>query len=313
MSQVSGQGTIWNLPNYAGELFTADAENTPFLSMIGGMNGGVQVNSFSFPCGSTYDYPTAAQPAITETASLTKPTAIEFVRAQVFNVCQIFHEQVSISYEKLANQGYMSGLNTANQINSVADEKAWQISRTLIHIARDIEYTFLQGSYQIATDAGVANKTCGVLSAISTATVAAGGAKLSKTFMDALLKEMYDGGAAFTRPVIFVNSFQKQKISDAYGYAPTDRNVGGLNIKQIEPDFGPIGIVLDRFMPAAQLLVADLAVCRPVFQPVPGKGNFFYEELSKGGASEDGQIFGKAGLDYGVEYMHGSITDLATS
>ena len=37
MAQVSGIGTTWNLPNYAGELFTADPTQTPFLSMIGGL------------------------------------------------------------------------------------------------------------------------------------------------------------------------------------------------------------------------------------------------------------------------------------
>ena len=32
---VSGLGTTWNLPNYAGELFTADTSQTPFLTMAG--------------------------------------------------------------------------------------------------------------------------------------------------------------------------------------------------------------------------------------------------------------------------------------
>jgi hypothetical protein len=76
MSQVSGQGTIWNLPNYWGELFTADLVNTPFLSMIGGLSGGgMQTDNFEFATSSEYDFPAAAQPAITETASLTAPTS----------------------------------------------------------------------------------------------------------------------------------------------------------------------------------------------------------------------------------------------
>jgi hypothetical protein len=47
--------------------------------------------------------------------------------------------------------------------------------------------------------------------------------------------------------------------------------------------------------------------------PVPGKGNMFYEELSKTGASEKGQIYGQIGLDHGPEFMHGHISGLATS
>ena len=82
MSNVAA-GTVWNLPNYAGELLTADPENTPLLSMMGGLTGGgFQTDNFEFALNSYYSHETAAQPAITETDSLTAPTAISFVRAQ---------------------------------------------------------------------------------------------------------------------------------------------------------------------------------------------------------------------------------------
>ena len=85
----------------------------------------------------------------------------------------------------------------------------------------------------------------------------------------------------------------KSSSQDIYSYAPTDRNIGGTNIKQIETDFGNIGIALNRFMPQTAVLAVEMSAVRPVFQPVPGKGNFFYEELAKTGASEKGQIFGQ--------------------
>ena len=66
----------------------------------------------------------------------------------------------------------------------------------------------------------------------------------------------------------------------------------------------------DRFVPQTAVLAAELSVMAPVFQPVPGKGNFFYEELAKAGASEEGQIFGQFGLDHGPAFMHGAITGL---
>ena len=91
MANTTGTGTIWNLPNYAGELFTADALNTPILTAIGGLTGGVQTENFEFPTDSQYSLPEAAQPSITETASLTAPAAQEIVRAQNTNVTQIFH------------------------------------------------------------------------------------------------------------------------------------------------------------------------------------------------------------------------------
>ena len=115
MANQKGTGTTWNLPNYAGDLFTADTTNTPILSAIGGLTGGVQTDNFEFPTDSQYSLPEAAQPAITETASLTAPQAEEIVRTQNTNVTQIFHEKVSISYVKESNRGRMSGLNTAGQ------------------------------------------------------------------------------------------------------------------------------------------------------------------------------------------------------
>lgn len=313
-TNVSGQGTIWNLPNYAGELFTADAINTPFLSMIGGLTGGSQTENFEFPIDSTYSMPAAAQPAITETASLTAPTAVGYVRDQNTNVTQIFQEKVSISYVKMSNGGRMSGLNAAGQDDNVPSEKDFQIARALEKIARDVEYTCINGVYQLSTSAAVANKSRGMISLCSTGnTVAAAAASLSKTLVDTLLRTMYTNGALFKDAVIWCNAFQKQALSSIYGYAPQDRSVGGVNIKQIETDFGTIGIALSRFMPADTVLVSEMSAIAPVFQPVPGKGNFFYETLAKTGASEDGQIFGQFGLAHGDKALHGTITGLATS
>lgn len=313
MSNVAA-GTVWNLPNYAGELFTSDLVNTPFLSMIGGLTGGMMTQNFEFATDSEYSHESAAQPAITETASLTAPTAISYVRNQNKNVTQIFQEKVSISYAKMSNQGRLSGINTAGASNNVVTEKDWQIAKALEKIARDVEYTFINGVYQISTSASVANKTRGIIAACTTNALNASAATLSKSLMDSILLTMFGNGAMFKNPVIFCGGYQKQKLSSIYGYAPMDRNVGGVNIKQIETDYGNIGVANPhRFMPTGTLLIADMAVLSPVFQPVPSKGNLFYEELSKTGASEDGQIFGQIGLNHGPAFAHGVITNLATA
>ncbi len=310
-TNVTGQGNTWNLPNFAGDLFTADPVNTPFLTAIGGLTGGMQTDDFEFPTDSQYSFPQAQQPAISEQASTTAPTATSFVREQNTNVTQIFQEKVSITYVKLSNGGRMSGLNTAGQQNNVPDERAWQIARTLEKIARDVEYTFLNGVYSKATSVSTVNKTRGMLELCSEGTtIAAGSKKLTKENLQTLFKKMYDAGAIFSNMVLWVNSTQKQLITDIYSYAPTDRNLGGTNIKQLETDFGNIGISLNRFMPQDTVLAAEMSAIAPVFQPVPGKGNFFYEELAKTGAAEEGQIFGQIGLDHGPAFLHGTITGL---
>lgn len=314
---VSGTGTNWNLPNYAGELFTADATTTPLLSMIGGLTGGKKTTNFEFPTSVDYAFPAAAQPAITETASITAPTAVEIARGQIKNVTQIFQEKISLTYSKMSNSGRLSGINTAGSANPAADEKAWQIAQALKKIARDVEFTFINGSYQIATSAAVANKTRGLIEATSLSggsTIDATKAVLSKALLDQLFKTMAENGAYFDNMVLYANAKQKQAITNLYAtaynatMAPGTR--AGMAVSEIETDFGRVAIVYDRFVPTDAIVMADIAHIAPVFQEVPGKGILFEEPLAKTGASEDIQIYGEIGLDHGAPYLHGSITNL---
>lgn len=321
-NNVTGLGTVWNLPNYAGELFTADPTQTPFLSMIGGLTGGKQTDNFEFPTAVLYDYPEAAQPEISESASATAPAASEIARSQESNVVQIHQEVIDLTYAKLSNGGRLSGINTAGQQANPADEKAWQIQQKLIKIARDVEFSFIRGTYQKATAANVANKTRGMLELAATVNTvnAKGTGTTAKPLTVVLLKElmlkMADNGAYFNNMVLFAGAKQKQVITSLYenqiGYnTGAPRNVGGMNIQHIETDFCQLGIVWDRFMPDDSILVADLAHCAPVFQAVPDKGVLFEEPLAKVGASERIQLYGQIGLAHGPAFLHGSITGLA--
>lgn len=313
---VTGLGTTWNLPNYAGELFTADPTQTPLLSMIGGLTGGKQTKNFEFPTAVLFDYPDAKQPEITEEASAKAPAASAIARKQESNVIQIHQEVIDLTYFKQSNSGRFSGINGSNQTNPI-DEKAWQIQQKLIKIARDVEFSFINGKYQKATAANVANKTRGMLELAATvSTVDASSGKLTTNMIKALMLEMADNGAYFNNMVLFAGAKQKQKITDLYekqlGYnqgAP--RNIGGMNITEIETDFCKLGIVWDRFMPDDSILIADVAHIAPVFQEVEGKGVLFEEELAKIGASDRIQIYGQIGLAHGPAFLHGSITNLA--
>ena len=317
---VQGTGTVWNLPNYAGELFTASATDTPFLSMIGGLTGGKVTNNFEFATGVLYDYPEASQPAISEQASLTAPAATAIARRQEKNVTQIFHEVIDLSYVKQSNMGKLEGLNTAGQQANPANEKAWQIQKRLVKIARDVEYTFLNGTYAVATKADEANKTRGMIELCKSeagTNIDAAGAAMSDTLLKTLTRMMADNGAQFGNTVLFANSYQKQMITEAFqkqlGFQlPASRNVGGLAIHEFETDFCKLGVVWNKFMPADTILVADLAHIAPVFQVVPDKGVLFEEPLAKTGASDKIQIFGQIGLDHAPAFLHGCIYGLAT-
>lgn len=321
MANVNAVGTSWNCPNYTGELYMIGANQTPFLNMIGGLqgNGGIKiVSSFEFPLAQPWALEAPSQSAITETASLTAPTPWTYVRGQDTNTCQIVQRSVSISYAKQSVPGSIvadatTGLVDKNENQPVQNEKDFQIGAHLRQISVNTDYTYLNGEYQKATGAGVAAKTRGIITACVTNTVDASAALLTRTMFNELVRNMASNGSEFRNPVVFVNAFQKQMLSEIYAYAPADRNVGGFNIKQIETDFAEFGVIWAPNVPVGTVLVADLDVCHPVFLPVPGKGVLFYEELAKVGAAETGQIYGQIGLDYGPEEFHGKITNLKTT
>ena len=312
MSNVNGTGTVFNLPNFAGQLYSAPPIVTPFLNLIRG--AAVKTDNFQFATGVEYSHEAAAQPAISETASLTAPTAISYVRSQSTNVTQMFHEKVSVTYAKQSNSGRLSGINTAGAQNDAPNELEFQTARALEKMARDIEYTFLNGAYQLAGSSAQANKTRGMLAAAGTV-IDCQNAALTQDFLNSAYKAAYDAGADFTDMVLICNSAVKQYLSIIYNKQmgfnlPDSRNVGGVNLTTIETDFGALRILLDRFMPAGVLLGADISCIRPVEQDVPGKGNFFREQLAKTGAAEEYQIFGQMGLDHGPGWKHFKITNI---
>lgn len=315
-NNVTGTGTSFNLPNFAGDLFTASPTKTPFLSMIGGLSGGMKTESDEFPTGQLYEFPEAAQPSITEDASVTAPTASAIGRDQKTNVTQIFHESITLTYAKLANRGKLSGLNAAGQMANPTSELDWQVARKLEKISRDVEYTFLNGTFNKASASNQANKTRGMFELCSTGTtIAAGDSAISIDLLKQLFKAMADAGAMFGNMVLFCGADQKQRITTLYekqlGYnTPASRNVGGMNITELETDFFKMGIAYNPFVPNDRILIADIAGCAPVFQDVPGKGTLFLEDLAKTGAAEQKQIYGEIGLDHGPAFLHGSITGL---
>lgn len=312
MAAVSGLGHTYNLPNFVGELFKVTPTDTNFLAMAGGLNGGRSVSSKQFTWQTVDNGGAAGQ--ITGIVEGAAPSPVERSRSEVSNVVQIFQYSVRVAYSKIGATGQLGPSATSILgTQPVQDELAFQTQLQLEKAARDVEWHFLQGTYQLPTDNTTGRQTRGIIPAITTNSVNASSAALTKTHIDNLLKTMYDNGAPMRNPVMFVNSFNKLKVSSIYGYAPESRTVGGVNIQQIETDFGMVGITLNRFQPAATVLVADMSVVNPAFMPIGNKGHFFLEPLGKIGAYEEWQLYGEIGLEYGPENWHGKIINTATS
>lgn len=309
--------TSHNLLNYAGLLFNKGNTRTPFSTMIGSRQK--ITNSAEF-ITSLYETSLGgtSQPAITETASLTAPNAQFRSRTQAKNVCQIFMKAVGQSYASQSNIGALAGLNLASQTANPQNEMDHQIGLVMQEMARDIEYTFINGTYQLGGYDDVANKTRGIIEAISTNEIAAGGYALGLWKVAEALKAIYDANAPTNGLVLLVDATTLFQLNaDAKDndltIVPNSRDINGIAISSLITPMGEIGIRLGECLPAGTALIVNASVCAPVHQPVPGKGNFFREPLAKTGASDKEQIYGQLGLDYGAEWYHAKITGISTS
>lgn len=163
MAGITALGTSYNLPNYTGILYQLTPADTPFFSAIGGLTGGGQTTDTEFEW-EAFDLRSAAQPAVLEGQDA--PTEQERVRAQIKNVTQIYQETVGVSYTKQAAVGRKSGL--ANMAaNPVLDELDWQTEQMLKQMVRDLNYTCINGVYQLPVDNTTARKSRGLLAAIT--------------------------------------------------------------------------------------------------------------------------------------------------
>ena len=313
---VTGLGTTFNLPNYSGELATASVTQTPFLSMV--LAKGIKnVNYLEFPTMSDYTLPDPEADGISENAAAdiaTNKTATNIVRGQSTNIIQTFTDLLSISYVKQAANGQMAGVNVAGQTNNAPSEVDFQRSMILKKNARNIEHAFLNGTYHKAATANEANKMRGMFEAINAANVTEAEGALTREIFEGAIKKMFDNGAYLENVYVFVDSNAKKKISELYndqkGFAlPATRTEGGINITSIVTDFCTINIVLDQFIPAGKILIADMNYVQAVGFNTNGS-NFYFEELAKKGAAYQEMFYGNISLDYGPDFAHGAITGI---
>jgi hypothetical protein len=318
MGAVSGLGTTYNLPNYHGELLEISPQDTPFTTAIGGLNGGAGTTDTEFEW-QTVDLRAAATNR-QRLEGADAPTADERTRSQVKNVVEIHQEKVEVSYTKQAAIGRYSGLATDGSApNPVRNEFQQQIDWALKAKKRDIESTFINGTYQLPVDNTTVRQTRGLIPAITTNVTAAAAAALTKKMILDMMQQSYDNGGIMEEEtrILMVPPVQKRNITTLFitnsNYQQLSSNVGGVACTVIETDFGKVNVMTNRYVPSATVVLVDASECQPVFLEVPGKGVLFVEPLAKTGAQEKAQLYGEIGLKYGNELHHGKITGLSTA
>lgn len=309
--------TSFGVLNYSGMLFNKGNVKTPLSSIIG--SKAKTTNHVEFVTGQEYSSGgNGSQPKITENQSLTAPDASVTTREQKTNVTQIFQESVGISYGKQSNMGTLSGINVANQQANPISELDFQVAAKIQKVNRDIEYTFINGVYHKATSDNDANLTRGLIPAITSNTMAMNEKPLGLWDIADMVKKIYNANAPTEGLVLWcdaVTLFQinADAVQNGLTIVPAAREINGISLSSVVTPIGVVYLHLGECLPAGTALLLNLDVLAPVYQPVPGKGNFFLEQLAKTGAGEKYQLFGQIGLDHGAEWYHGKFTSISTT
>lgn len=306
--------TSFGVLNYSGALFNKGNTRTPLSSMIGG-NAKI-TNHVEFVTGQEYSTAGGAQPAISENQSLTAPESSVVTREQKTNVTQIFQETVGVSYAKMSNMGTLSGVNVAGQQANPQSELDFQVAAKIQKIQRDIEYTFINGVYAKAASDSAANKTRGLVNAITSNTIDMAGKEFDVWAVADMLAKIHESNAPTEGLVLWLNptamiALNKSAAENGLTAVPAGRDINGIKLATLTTPMGDVGMRLGEFLPEGTALLLNPDVLAPVYQPVPGKGNFFLEELAKVGAGAKYQLFGQIGLDHGPEWYHGMFTGVA--
>lgn len=307
--------TSFATPNYSGLLFNKGNTRTPLSSMIGGK---VKITDHcEFVVGQDYtSNGNGEQPSISESASLTAPESTVITRSQNTNITQIFQEAVGVSYAKKSNMGTLSGLNVSNQQANPISELDFQVGAKMQKIARDIEYTIVNGVYQKATSDSEANKTRGLIPAITSNVKAMGSKPLGLWDIADMMKKIYEANAPTVGLSLWCDAttmFQvnADAVQNGLTIVPNALDVNGIRLSKVLTPIGEVYLRIGECLPKGTALLLNFDVLNHVVQNVPEKGNFFLEELAKTGAGEKYQIFGQYGIDYGPEWYHGKFTGIS--
>ena len=307
--------TSFGVLNYSGMLFNKGNTRTPLSAIIGGR--AKTTNHVEFVTGQEYTAGgDGSQPEISENASLTAPDASVVTREQKTNVTQIFQESVGISYAKQSNMGTLAGVNIANQQANPVNELDFQVAAKIQKINRDIEYTFINGVFNKATSDATVNKTRGLIPAITTNVTAMGNKPLGLWDIADMVKKIYGAnaptdGLCLWCDAITLFQINADAVQNGLTVIPAAREINGIALSSVVTPIGVVYLYLGECLPAGTALLLNLDVIAPVYQPVPGKGNFFLEQLAKVGAGEKYQLFAQIGLDHGPEGYHGKFTGIS--
>ena len=313
---VAAISNRFNTPNLIGPLYDTGNQLSPLLDAIGGMNGGGRsVDATEFATQSAALDAVAAFDVLEGAAA---PTAKTYLTTDVKNVLTIIHEAVGVTYTKKAVTGQVGSptVSPAADIQgplTPGSNFAWQMHQTMGQIRLDMNNALWNSTYAYPTDNATSRNTRGLLAAITSSAEAGAAAALSKTLIETLVESMDSSDSGWGNMRLWVSSLADLKrITDAYVTLERSNTHGGASIRTIETEAGVLEVQRDKHLGAGNAVIANMDELNIAWLENPEKGYLFAEPLAKTGASDNVQIYGEFGLDYGLEDRHGKLTGLAT-
>ena len=309
--------TSFATPNYSGLLFAKGRVETPFSTMIGAKRK--YTDHVEFAVGVEYNVGEGEIPNYSEADTISDvPEPTIATRGQKTNVTQIFMDSFAVGDVKTSNMGTLSGINVAGQHANPANELDFQAAITMQRVAKSIEKTLINGTYNKATNDSEANKTRGIVSAIETNVMDLGGKPISIWDVADMLVLIREQGGDTNGLVLWCDSvtkfqFSAEAAANNFRVYPDSRNVNGLNITRVETPAGNIDLHEGVYLPVGTALLLNFSVIAPVEHIVPGKGNFYLKEMPTRGFGTEYAILGQIGLDHGPEWCHGKFTNIKTT
>lgn len=331
MANADSIATVWNTPQYHGQLLTQASPLTSFLNRIGGIGGGARyriAKGWEFALNSHNALDASTQKTITETDAQTAPTPRVYDRGQDTQVCQIFHYGVGSTWPAESDVSKLSGLYVSGELEDVNDPFISNFNMTMQQAQQDIEKHMLTGLYRKSAASDQANQMRGIFSrtvqgggagvTLSTNDVDCGGDALTVADVDALMLLFKATSFVPTNNMTIVGQYASlKKLADLYGVtviADPNNTIGtvGGQIKTVVTQAGAFPLMEVPQMPANTLGWLDFAKIVPVFLPVPERngrpgGMFFYTDLAMTGAADKGQLYGQMSIDITAEELHGQI------
>jgi hypothetical protein len=194
-----------------------------------------------------------ANNALVEGAEFTDDANVP--RTSTSNYCQIFTKVVNVSETLKAVQQY--GMSES--------ELAYQLRKRSTELAKDIEYTFINGTANAGTSAS-ARKTGGLIATITTNVVTGAVATASTTAMETKLNDlfqlMFETGTTVDGVKVMVNGTYKRYISaltlNVTRQIDASSKVQVNSVNAYDSDFGVVHILLNRYIPTGNIVAVNL-------------------------------------------------------